>query len=56
MTEGKSTSFICVEVILLSPVLQSYLPLLEGLSGKVSPAGSLEYRNVSPGLNIPLLL
>lgn len=37
-------------------VQQSYLPLLEGLSCQVSPAGSLEQRDVPPGLNIPLLL
>lgn len=37
-------------------VQQSYLPLLKGMSGQVSPAGSLEQRDVPPGLNIPLLL
>lgn len=34
----------------------SYLPLLEGKSGQISPAGSLEQRDVPPGLNVPLLL
>lgn len=37
-------------------VLESYLPLLEGLSGQISPAGSLEQRDVPPGLNVTLLL
>lgn len=35
---------------------QTYLSLLEGLSGQVSSAGSLEQSNISPGLDIPLLL
>ena len=35
---------------------QPYLPLLEGLSGQVSPAGSLEQRDIPPGLNVSLLL
>lgn len=56
MTYGNSNTFICFEVILPNLVLQSYLSLLEGLSSKVSPAGSLEHRDVPPGLNIPLLL
>lgn len=39
-----------------SPQQQSYLPLLEGVPGQVSPAGGLEQRDVPPGLNVPLLL
>lgn len=35
---------------------QPYLPLLEGVSGQVSPAGGLEQRDVPPGLDVPLLL
>lgn len=37
-------------------VQPSHLPLLEGVSGHVSPAGGLEQSNVCSGLNVPLLL
>lgn len=37
-------------------VQQTYLSLLEGLSGQVSSAGSLEQSYISPGLDIALLL
>ena len=36
--------------------VRSYLPLLEGLSGQVSPAGRLEEGDVASGLLIALLL
>lgn len=37
-------------------VQQSYLSLLEGMPSQVSPACSLEHRDVPPCLHVPLLL